>query len=52
MAQDLRFAALPPEERDWMASWGLLHGPFDATTQINRRAEREAHERASAVLAV
>ncbi len=36
---------------DWRASWGVLHGPFDATTQINRKAEREAHERASAVLA-
>jgi ABC-type nitrate/sulfonate/bicarbonate transport system substrate-binding protein len=28
---------------DWMSSWGLLDGPFDASTQINRRAEREAH---------
>ena len=36
---------------DWMASWGLLQGPFDVSTQINRRAEREAHERAGVVLA-
>jgi hypothetical protein len=32
---------------DWMASWGVLHGAFDATTQINRKVEREAHELAS-----
>ena len=37
---------------DWMASWGLLQGPFDAATQINRRAERDAHERAGLVLAI
>jgi ABC-type nitrate/sulfonate/bicarbonate transport system substrate-binding protein len=36
---------------DWMASWGLLHGPFDPATQINRRLEREAHELAAAVRA-
>ena len=35
---------------NWMAGWGLLQGPFDATTQINRSIEREAHERATAVL--
>jgi ABC-type nitrate/sulfonate/bicarbonate transport system substrate-binding protein len=29
---------------EWMASWGLLEGPFDATTQIDRRLERRAHE--------
>lgn len=29
---------------DWMASWGLLHGPFDAAAQIDRRLERQAHE--------
>ncbi len=29
---------------DWMASWGLIHGTFDVTTQINRKVEREAHE--------
>src|SRR6267378_4758894 len=34
---------------EWMASWELLHGPFDVTTQINRRLEREAHELAAAV---
>jgi hypothetical protein len=27
-----------------MASWGLIHGTFDVTTQINRKVEREAHE--------
>jgi hypothetical protein len=27
-----------------MASWGLITGPFDVTTQINRTAEREARE--------
>jgi NitT/TauT family transport system substrate-binding protein len=36
---------------DWMASWGLLHGPFDPATQINQRLEREAHELAAAVSA-
>jgi len=36
---------------DWMASWGLLHGPFDVSSQINRRLEREAHELAAAVRA-
>jgi ABC-type nitrate/sulfonate/bicarbonate transport system substrate-binding protein len=29
---------------EWMASWGVLQGAFDVTTQINRRVEREAHE--------
>src|SRR5438132_499929 len=33
---------------DWMASWGVLHGTFDATSQINRKVEREAHELAFA----
>jgi ABC-type nitrate/sulfonate/bicarbonate transport system substrate-binding protein len=28
---------------DWMASWGLISGQFDASTQINRRIERAAH---------
>ena len=28
---------------DWMASWGVLEGAFDATTQINRRVQEEAH---------
>ena len=28
---------------DWMASWGLISGAFDAGTQINRRVERAAH---------
>ncbi len=46
---------IPEEEArwawDWMASWGVLHGVFDATTQINRKVEREAHELAAAGLA-
>src|SRR5712664_2645127 len=29
---------------EWMASWGLLHGPFDVGSQINRKLEREAYE--------
>ena len=33
-----------------MASWGLIGGTFDVTTQINRKVEREAHELASAAL--
>jgi ABC-type nitrate/sulfonate/bicarbonate transport system substrate-binding protein len=36
---------------EWMASWGLLQGPFDVSSQINRRLEREAHELATAVRA-
>jgi hypothetical protein len=28
---------------EWMASWGLIDGAFDAATQINRALEREAH---------
>lgn len=28
---------------DWMASWGVLEGSFDAGAQINRRIEAEAH---------
>jgi NitT/TauT family transport system substrate-binding protein len=36
---------------DWMASWGLIAGAFDVTTQINRSVEREAHELAAAVRA-
>jgi ABC-type nitrate/sulfonate/bicarbonate transport system substrate-binding protein len=36
---------------DWMASWGLLQGPFDPATQINRKLEGEAHELAAAVRA-
>ena len=32
---------------DWMASWGVLHGTFDAASQINRKVEREAHELAA-----
>jgi hypothetical protein len=31
-----------------MASWGVLHGAFDAASQINRKVEREAHELAFA----
>jgi ABC-type nitrate/sulfonate/bicarbonate transport system substrate-binding protein len=33
---------------EWMTSWGLLHGAFDADAQINRRLEREAHALATA----
>jgi ABC-type nitrate/sulfonate/bicarbonate transport system substrate-binding protein len=33
---------------DWMASWGLIQGAFDVTTQINRKVEREAHDLAFA----
>jgi ABC-type nitrate/sulfonate/bicarbonate transport system substrate-binding protein len=29
---------------EWMASWGVLQGTFDPTTQINRKISREAHE--------
>jgi ABC-type nitrate/sulfonate/bicarbonate transport system substrate-binding protein len=36
---------------EWMASWGLIEGAFDVTTQINRNVEREAHELAAAVRA-
>jgi len=28
---------------EWMASWGLLDGAFDATAQIDRSLERKAH---------
>src|SRR5882672_8500175 len=28
---------------EWMASWGLMSGRFDAATQINRKVEEEAH---------
>jgi ABC-type nitrate/sulfonate/bicarbonate transport system substrate-binding protein len=31
----------------WMASWGVLHGDFDVTTQINRSFQRQAHELAA-----
>ncbi len=33
---------------DWMASWGLIQGTFDATAQINRTMAQEAHELAFA----
>ena len=29
---------------EWMASWGLIDGTFDVTSQIDRTLEREAHE--------
>ena len=32
---------------EWMASWGVLQGGFDATTQINRDVQREAHRLAA-----
>jgi ABC-type nitrate/sulfonate/bicarbonate transport system substrate-binding protein len=28
---------------EWMSSWGLLHGAFDATAQINASVQRAAH---------
>jgi ABC-type nitrate/sulfonate/bicarbonate transport system substrate-binding protein len=28
---------------DWMASWGVLEGAFDSTSQIDRRVEAAAH---------
>jgi ABC-type nitrate/sulfonate/bicarbonate transport system substrate-binding protein len=28
---------------EWMASWGLIDGKFDVTTQINRELESAAH---------
>ena len=34
---------------EWMASWGLIDGAFDVTSQIDRRLERDAHELAVAV---
>ena len=36
---------------EWMAGWGLIDGTFDATAQIDRGLERDAHERATAVRA-
>ena len=36
---------------EWMASWGLMPGAFDATTQINRSVEQKAHDLATAGLA-
>jgi len=28
---------------EWMSSWGLLHGTFDAATQINAAVQQAAH---------
>ena len=36
---------------EWMASWGVMAGPFEAATQINREVEEKAHELAAAGLA-
>ena len=33
---------------EWMASWGLMAGEFDAAAQINGAVAREAHELAGA----
>ena len=33
---------------EWMAGWGVLQGPFDVTTQINRDVEQRAHRLAAA----
>jgi ABC-type nitrate/sulfonate/bicarbonate transport system substrate-binding protein len=32
---------------EWMASWGVLDGPFDASSQINRKIAEEAHRLAA-----
>ena len=43
-----------PEARwawEWMASWGLIDGVFDVTSQIDRKLEREAHELTAALRA-
>lgn len=34
---------------EWMSSWGLIDGTFDAAAQIDRRLEGAAHELAAAV---
>ena len=36
---------------EWMASWGLIDGTFDLTSQIDRKLEHQAHELATAVRA-
>ena len=36
---------------EWMASWGLMSGGFDAAAQINRKVEEEAHRLAAAGVA-
>ena len=36
---------------EWMASWGLIDGTFDVTSQIDRKLEHQAHELATAVRA-
>jgi ABC-type nitrate/sulfonate/bicarbonate transport system substrate-binding protein len=36
---------------EWMASWGLISGAFDAAAQINRKVEEEAHKLAAAGVA-
>ena len=36
---------------EWMASWGLMSGRFDAAAQINRKVEEEAHKLAAAGVA-
>ena len=36
---------------EWMASWGLMSGRFDAATQINRKVEEEAHRLTAAAVA-
>ena len=33
---------------EWVASWGVLEGAFDARSQINQALERDAHARAAA----
>jgi len=45
--------AIPESEArwawEWMASWGLIDGPFDLNGQIDRKLEGDAHELAAAV---
>ena len=36
---------------EWMASWGVLDGKFDATTQLNQSFAQQAHDLATAGLA-
>jgi hypothetical protein len=33
-----------------MASWGVLTGAFDVSTQINQKVERQAHELAGRII--
>jgi NitT/TauT family transport system substrate-binding protein len=41
-------APIPEEQArwawEWMSSWGILHGDFDVTSQIDQDFQRQAHE--------